>query len=284
MENPHKIQVRKKRKDPSQEEVENKVSKKDMNNLSLEDMALEFDIENIHFPDEEHRLQETQQIAVEIAAQEEESFNIQNAQFDKNSIKLVFEGLNQRNKKGKSHFEYDLSKLSASQISKIHKVIDDALHVSIDDLEPQNSKLKEKVKELESTLMTPTILANPLAIAKPRTPDLNLKGSSSLLMVVKKIVEENIKRRISFIMEVWDVSGNIISFRSQLNAYNEFLQKDYKREEGFYKDVGIPFVIKVSNMTKLKTREAYFPSPSKMKQLKACWIKKISNLKDIMDN
>jgi hypothetical protein len=37
-------------------------------------------------------------------------------------------------------------------------------------------------------------------------------------------------------------------------------------------------------MTELKRREEDFPSPSRMKQLKACWIKKISNLKDIMDN
>ena len=37
-------------------------------------------------------------------------------------------------------------------------------------------------------------------------------------------------------------------------------------------------------MTKLKRREEDLPSPTKMKQLKACWINKISNLKDIMDN
>jgi len=36
-------------------------------------------------------------------------------------------------------------------------------------------------------------------------------------------------------------------------------------------------------MTELKRREEEFPSPSRMKQLKARWIKKISNLKDIMD-
>ena len=81
MENPHKIQVRKKRKIAPQEEAEQQVSENDTNNLSLEDMDLEVDIENIHFPDEEQRLQKTQQIAVEIATQEEyfleeESFTI----------------------------------------------------------------------------------------------------------------------------------------------------------------------------------------------------------------
>jgi len=103
-------------------------------------------------------------------------------------------------------------------------------------------------------------------------------------MDVEKFVEENIKRRMSLIMEAWDVSGNIISFGSQVNDYNEFLQVDYKHEEGFYKDVVIAFVIKFSNMTELKRREEEFPSMSRMKQLKACFMKKISNLKDIMEN
>ena len=38
---------------------------------------------------------------------------------------------------------------------------------------------------------------------------------------------------MSLIMEAWDVSSNIVSFGSQLNAYNEFIQGDYKHEEGF---------------------------------------------------
>ena len=37
-------------------------------------------------------------------------------------------------------------------------------------------------------------------------------------------------------------------------------------------------------MTELKRREEDLSSPSRMKLLKSCWIKKISNLKDIMDN
>jgi hypothetical protein len=45
--------------------------------------------------------------------------------------------------------------LPASQIFKIQKVIGDALDVSIDDLVGHNSKLKEKFRELESTLMLP---------------------------------------------------------------------------------------------------------------------------------
>jgi len=76
---------------------------------------------------------------------------------------------------------------------------------------------------MESTLISLPILASPLTIANPGTRDLKLRGSSSFLMVFKKFEEENIKRIMSLIMEAWDVSSNIVSFGSQLNAYNEFL-------------------------------------------------------------
>ena len=72
-------------------------------------------------------------------------------------------------------------------------------------MEVQNAKLKEIIKELEYTLMSPPILASPLATVKPATPDLKLKGTSSLLVVVRKIVEENIKKRMYLIMQAWDV-------------------------------------------------------------------------------
>jgi hypothetical protein len=101
IENPHKLQVKRKRKNSQREEVEQPISE---NDISLEDMDLEVDIENIHFPDEEQRLQESQQVAVELATQEEdfseeESFSIQNALFDKNSRKLIFEGFDPKIKR-----------------------------------------------------------------------------------------------------------------------------------------------------------------------------------------
>jgi hypothetical protein len=41
--------------------------------------------------------------------------------------------------------------------------------------------------------MPPPILASPLAIAKTGTPNLKLKGLSSLLLAFRKFVKENIK-------------------------------------------------------------------------------------------
>jgi hypothetical protein len=87
---------------------------------------------------------------------------------------------------------------------------------------------------------------------------------------------------MSLITEAWEVSKNIVSFGSRAHAFHEYLQVDLKNEEGFYVDVVFPFGIKVSNMTELKRREEDLPSPSRIKQLNACWKEKIKNLNNIV--
>jgi hypothetical protein len=116
------------------------------------------------------------------------------------------------------------------------------------------------------------------------TPELNLKGTSSLLAAIKRFVGENIKKRMSLILEAWDVGNNIVSFGSKLNNLREYLQADLNNEEGFYKDVVITFILKVSGMIELKRKEEDLPSPTRIKQLKACWIRKIKVLKEILDD
>jgi hypothetical protein len=102
----------------------------------------------------------------------------------------------QRNKKRKSRSEANLKYMRPSQISKIHKAIRDALDDSIDGLEADNARLKEKIKELETALMPLPILASPLTMIKPITSGTKFNGSSSLLMVVLNSVERNIKKRM----------------------------------------------------------------------------------------
>jgi hypothetical protein len=72
-----------------------------------------------------------------------------------------------------------------------------------------------------------------------RTPESSskLKGTSSLLVSVRKFVGENIKKRMSLILEAWDTGSNIVSFGSKLNSFREYVQVDLNNEEGFYKDV-----------------------------------------------
>ena len=67
------------------------------------------------------------------------------------------------------------------------------------------------------------------------------------------------------ITKAWEVSKNIVSFGSREHAFHEYLQADFKNEEGFYTDVVLPFWIKLLNMTELKRREEDLPSPSWIK-------------------
>ena len=51
-----------------------------------------------------------------------------------------------KNKRGKSRSKVNLRNMRPSQISRIHKEIDDALDDSIGGLEEKNIKLKEMIK------------------------------------------------------------------------------------------------------------------------------------------
>ena len=143
----------------------------------------------------------------------------------------------------------DLKYMRPSQISKINKATEDALDDSIDGLEVENDNLKEKIKDLETTVMPLPILANALTMIKPTTPGVKFKGSSIFLTTVRNYVEKNIKKRMSLIIEAWEVSKNIVSFGSRAHEFYEYIQDDFKNEEGFYTDVVLSFGIHVSNMT-----------------------------------
>jgi hypothetical protein len=75
-----------------------------------------------------------------------------------------------KNKKGKSRSEVNLRNMQPSQISRIHKATGDALDDSIGGIEEENIKLKERIKELEETLMPLPLLSIPLEIVGPATP------------------------------------------------------------------------------------------------------------------
>jgi hypothetical protein len=101
---------------------------------------------------------------------EEESFSFQSVVFYKESKKLIVERSDQKNKKEKTRSEVDLKDMRPSQIYKIHRATKDALDDSIDGLEDENVKLKERIKELENALMLLPILESPLSMFKPTTP------------------------------------------------------------------------------------------------------------------
>jgi hypothetical protein len=285
IESSHKFPVRKKIKNLIQEEEDNLIVN-DIQSFSLDDMELGADIEKIFPTMEQSEIVTQQNVLLEFVANdifsELESFTFQSVIFDKESKKLIVERGDQKNKKGKYRSEVDLKDMRPSQISKIHKVTSDALDDSIDGLEAENVKLKERIKELENALMALPILASPLSMFKPTRPAIKLKGSSSLLTTVRNYVEKNIKKRMSLITEAWEVLKNIVSFGSRAHSFHEYLQVDLKNKEGFYTNFVLPFGIKVSNMTKLRIREEDMTSPSRIKKLNACWKEKIKNLNNIV--
>jgi hypothetical protein len=133
---------------------------------------------------------------------EEQSYSIHNALFDKDSRKLIFERTLSNNRKGKKCSTFNLNKMLPSRIAKIHNVRGDALDVSIDDIEVENDTLRERIQELEFSLMPPPILATLVATFQPRrnfgkTPYscIRLKGTSSLLVATIHYVEQNIKKK-----------------------------------------------------------------------------------------
>jgi nucleoside-triphosphatase THEP1 len=285
IESSHKLPLRKKRKNIVQEEEEHRVES-DINSFSLEDMELEADIEkmfpNIDQPGGAAHQNQSLEIVENEIFDEEESFVFQSVVFDNESKKLIIEKSDAKNKKGKYRSEVNLKNMRPSQVSRIHRATGDALDDSIGSLEAENTKLKERIKELEETLMPLPFLSIPLEIVGPAMPTAKIKGSSSLLTSARSYVENNIKKRMALITESWEISKSIVSFGSRAHAFLEYLQADLKNEEGFYLDVMVPFGIKVTNMSELKRREEDLPSPSRIKQLNACWKEKIKNLNNIV--
>jgi hypothetical protein len=164
-----------------------------------------------------------------------------------------------KNKKGKSHSKVDLINMRPSQISKIHRATRDALDDSIGGIEAENTKLKERIEELEDTLMPLSLLANPLKIVGPSTPAAKLKESSSLLTSSMIYVEKNIKKRMALITKAREILKNMVSFGSRAHAFHAYFKTDLRNEEVFYLDVVLPFGNKVSNMIELRRTEEDFP-------------------------
>jgi hypothetical protein len=137
-------------------------------------MELEADIEkmfpNIDQPGGTTHQNPSLEIIENETFDEEESFVFQSIVFDNESKKLIIEKSDVKNKKGKSRSEVNLRNMRPSQISRIHRETDDALDDSIGGLEAENTKLKERIKELEETLMPLPLLAIPLEIVGPTTP------------------------------------------------------------------------------------------------------------------
>ena len=163
------------------------------------------------------------------------------------------------------------------------------MDIYIDDMETENARIKERIKELDSTLMPSPILATMVSAIQPeksssKTPEssLRIKGASSLISVTRHYVEENIKERMSLILETWDLANNFVSLGSKIQNTMEYLQDDLTKDEGFYKYALSTFVINISGITQYQIKQEDFPSQIRVKQSKACWIKMINILRELL--
>jgi hypothetical protein len=214
------------------QEEEDNLIENGINSFSLEDIEMKEDIEKMFPTIDQSGNMAKQNSSLEIVENEtfseEDSFTFQSVVFDKESKKLIIEKGDQKNKKRKSRSEVELKDMWSSQIFKIHRATRDSLNDSIGGLEVENTKLKERIGELEDTLILLPLLASPLSIVKPTTLVVKLKGPSILLTSVRIYVEINIKKRMSLITKAWEVSKNIVSFGSRAHVFHEYLQVDMK--------------------------------------------------------
>jgi hypothetical protein len=149
--------------------------------------------------------------------------------------------------------------------------------------------LKERIKELEETLMPPPILASPVAMIHPgkglqENPKSSsrVKGISNLITATQYFVEQNIKKRMSLIMELWDMDKEFHFSWFKIQNTKEYLNSDLKNDEGFYTDGVVMFTTRVAAMTEQMRKQENIPSPSRIKQLKSCWIERINVLKGLI--
>jgi hypothetical protein len=233
LEKPHKLPISSKRKRGTNKEGESE----DIpgNEIVLEDMELDVNIEEIEFAGEEQRLQERRTIARELATQEpiifeEESLTLHRATFNKNSRKLVIEKVNSKNKKiqEKWNSKFDFQGVPPSKVIEFHEATGEALKMSIGDIENENAILKDRVRELENSLMPPPLFSSPIATIQPlRTlegrPESSsrLKGTSSFLVSIRRYVGENIQKRMSLILETWELATNFVSLGSRMTHFRQ---------------------------------------------------------------
>jgi hypothetical protein len=103
------------------------------------------------------------------------------------------------------------------------------------------------------------------------------------LLVVRKYIGDGIQKRIDLIQEIWELAEISTNFATRITHFKEYLQKYLENDEGFYKDVVGTFSTKVSSLNDIHGREKKFPSNIHMKQINACWLKRLKILREMIN-
>jgi hypothetical protein len=162
----HKLPMMKKRK--------NIVGKAKEPETESENMQLETVVDDVFCkvdqPVDTMHHSSTMEIAEADIFYEDESFVFQSVVFDSQSKNLIIEKRDVTNKKGKYRLEINLRNMQTSQISRLHRATAYALDDSIGGIEVENSRLNDRIKELEEALIPTLLFAIPLAKTVPAHP------------------------------------------------------------------------------------------------------------------
>jgi hypothetical protein len=165
-----------------------------------------------------------------------------------------------------------LDGVAPSRIADFHGATGEALKQSIDNMEKENSELKKRIKELKFALVPGPLFPEPLSSIQPALvledtleSNTKIKGSSSLLQVIRKYVGDAIPNIIVIIQEIWELAQSISSFSSIVQNFKEYLQKNLENDEGFFKEAINTFSAKVSSSKEASRKDQKILSPCSMK-------------------
>jgi hypothetical protein len=80
------------------------------------------------------------------------------------------------------------------------------------------------------------------------------------LTTIRKYVGDNIKKRVTLILDIWELDTSSTSISTRILNLKEYLQKDLENDEHFYKEVVSTFSARISSMNDIHLREKNLPS------------------------
>jgi hypothetical protein len=114
---------------------------------------------------------------------------------------------------------------------------------------------------LEKALIPKPLFVEPIIVVQPihtleDVPERSSKwrGSSSLLLAMRKYVGDGIQNRIALILEIRELEQSSPRFSTMIMHFKEYLQKELENDGGFYKEEVGMFTTKVSCLRDTRRR------------------------------
>jgi hypothetical protein len=109
-----------------------------------------------------------------------------------------------------------------------------------------------------------------------------LKVASILLTTIRKYAANNINKRVILNLDDREVATSSTSVSVMILNIKEYLQKDLENDEHFYMEDVNTFSARISSMSDVHRREQNIPSKVRIKQIDACWSRRIKCLREMI--